>query len=384
MGQPYSNKPTLIQRIFNARTKHKLIQNRIAICIILTFVIVFFSLFGLSSDKIFDEEDQLDEIDLKTVGKPFGMSSYLNKKKNQMNDDKIENLIILPCHSIFSPELNDDVKSSKDLEDSNNWLMEPFQLESNDQISFLKHIEISFNELHENIEDSILVISGGFTKPQIKKSESSSYLEAAEKLGLLNMNINFLKDSNVLLEEYARDSYENVLYSILTFYKKFSKFPKKITVVGFGFKRERFLAYHLTTLGYYNSIQVDSKDINYNHLPDGKHSKYIDVGPFLVKPDDLSDAEFSDYEEKFWIDLLKSEKTNALNLFKENPFGSKTSKLNEKKIKRDPWKMHSKIFQFYSSGNKIVNNLLKIDELEINSAWELYKQKILPELPLYE
>lgn len=306
------------------------------------------------------------------------------------NFENIENLIILPCHSIFAPELNKNFKDDETVDpqiigqDPENWLLESFQTESNDQISFLKHIELSLNELNSNLEDSVLVISGGFTKSKIEKSESSSYYELAQKSNLLKKFPNLIKGENILLEEYARDSYENILYSLVTFYQKFGKFPKKVSVVGFGFKRERFLLSHLTTFGYYNSPMLGNSELNLNKLPNTKHAKYIGAGPFLTKPDYMNENQFSNYETDFRNSLRESETKNALDLFKMNPFGSIDSKLNEKKIKRDPWNKHQEINTLYVTDNKILNSFLEIDHLNIGDAWNMYQKEILPNLPLYE
>lgn len=41
------------------------------------------------------------------------------------------------------------------------------------------------------------------------------------------------------VEEYALDSYENLLYSIARFREVTGRWPGKITVVGYGMKRRR-------------------------------------------------------------------------------------------------------------------------------------------------
>ena len=45
-------------------------------------------------------------------------------------------------------------------------------------------------------------------------------------------------------ENYALDSYQNLLFSIARFREFTGHFPRKITVVGYEFKRARFMELH--------------------------------------------------------------------------------------------------------------------------------------------
>ena len=83
----------------------------------------------------------------------------------------------------------------------------------------------------------VLVFSGGYTRKEIKKSEARGMLDWAKDLGL-NLE-NFRAQKKIILEEYARDSFENLLFSICRFYQVFKTFPKEITVCGWEFKENR-------------------------------------------------------------------------------------------------------------------------------------------------
>lgn len=48
----------------------------------------------------------------------------------------------------------------------------------------------------------------------------------------------------VVSEEFARDSYENVLFSLCRFYEMTGRYPEKVTIIGFGFKERRFTDLH--------------------------------------------------------------------------------------------------------------------------------------------
>ena len=49
-------------------------------------------------------------------------------------------------------------------------------------------------------------------------------------------------------ENYAMDSYQNLLFSIARFWEYTGQFPDKITVVGYDFKRPRYEELHRTAL----------------------------------------------------------------------------------------------------------------------------------------
>lgn len=370
-----------IRRFLNSINRQNLYNYRLPICILLAVIIVSFSYFGLSNESLDNSLNLHQTMNQNNRGNSAEKNLQTEKdyREGWITDyPQIENLIILPCHSVYAPELNREFSDPSDSDrfskvlDANNWLMASFQKESEDQVSFVKHIEMSLLELHENIGDSVLVVTGGYTKSEIEKSESSGYIEVAKSVGFLK-NPYFRIGTNILVEEYARDSYENVLYSICLFYKKFQKFPKKITVVGYGFKKERFVNSHLATLGY--------KDASGG---DGDHVKYVSVGPFYPdKPESMSEIEYEEKKSLFWTSLKESEKKNALDLFKLNPFGSKGSKLYTKKETRDPWGKHSQAFKIYKE-NEILSELIEIDELELGEAMKVYRTKIEPAFPLYK
>jgi len=79
-------------------------------------------------------------------------------------------------------------------------------------------------------------------------SESLSYLLLAETLPLLPANA---KDSNAdgplplnlraVTEEYALDSYENLLFSFARFHEVTGRWPERVTVVGYGMKQRRYV-----------------------------------------------------------------------------------------------------------------------------------------------
>lgn len=51
-------------------------------------------------------------------------------------------------------------------------------------------------------------------------------------------------------QERARDSFENLLFGLCRFYELTGAYPQSVVVVGYGFKRARFVALHRAAVGY--------------------------------------------------------------------------------------------------------------------------------------
>ena len=83
-----------------------------------------------------------------------------------------------------------------------------------------------------------LVLSGGRSRPhladEIGNSEAEGMLEYAQAAGLVSV------DETVLLEHYGRDSFENVFFAMLCFYRRFGEWPVRVGAVSWKFKALRF------------------------------------------------------------------------------------------------------------------------------------------------
>lgn len=209
-------------------------------------------------------------------------------------------LIILPCHSIWHDQ-------GRFGDSHQEWLLAPYQREGRDHICFKGHILKSLQLLYEN-PDLTLVISGGQTKLEAGPiSEALSYYQLAQKL-----NSEKSLNTRIYLEEYARDLFENVLFLLCRFYEIHGYYPQRITIVGFEFKRIRFVQHHLS-----RALKFPLK-----------HVTYIGNAP---KP--TSDIEV------YFDNLNLAEKRNALDFFESDWFGLEAP-LSEKKAMRDPFKRH--------------------------------------------
>jgi len=80
-------------------------------------------------------------------------------------------------------------------------------------------------------------------------SEALSYLLLAQTLPLLpatlpsgsNTDSPLPLNLRAVTEEYALDSYENLLFSIARFHEVTGSWPEKVTVVGYGMKQRRWV-----------------------------------------------------------------------------------------------------------------------------------------------
>ncbi len=102
------------------------------------------------------------------------------------------------------------------------------------------HIEhiIAGIELAASHPTSLLVFSGGQTRAAAgPRSEAESYHDIARDAAWWS---DAAFENRMLPEEYARDSFENLLFSLALFRKETERLPDKITVVSWRFKAERY------------------------------------------------------------------------------------------------------------------------------------------------
>ena len=102
---------------------------------------------------------------------------------------------------------------------------------------YLEHIQATIEECAKE-PTSILVFSGGMTREEAgRRSEADSYYCIAEANGWFGHPE--LCD-RTLKEEYARDSFENVLYSIAVARGHYNTYPTHLVCCGWKFKEQRF------------------------------------------------------------------------------------------------------------------------------------------------
>ncbi len=100
------------------------------------------------------------------------------------------------------------------------------------------HIKKAFDLLDR---DHMLVLSGGNTQPELNvdKNEAEEVYDFALNIGVEKAEI---IEEKIIFEKFARDSFENLFFSLLAFKKETGDWPQKTTIVSFNFKKYRFNA----------------------------------------------------------------------------------------------------------------------------------------------
>ncbi|CCE65795.1 hypothetical protein TPHA_0N00140 [Tetrapisispora phaffii CBS 4417] len=296
-----------------------------------------------------------------------------------MNEDQYfslsKHLILVPCHSIWDPTYRSNDKIGNYGQDGGSWDLADFQKEGHDHISFIKHALKAVQTLIKHIVKNndildeslrnypILIFSGSQTCKTTRDSEAQSYCRVLNTIfsnykygsisafrgdkeieclikdiissaAVLEMDISeIMTKSFITTEEFSLDSFQNVLYSLYRFKEYTDNYPNKITIVGFGFKKERFLNYHL------NAINFDLEDVEYiSYEPNPLYLNY------LKNPNDIKEINNDPICIGYYKCLQKSEEDNALALFKNDWYGIR-GKLAEKKFYRN----HHKRFPGYKA-----------------------------------
>lgn len=160
--------------------------------------------------------------------------------KAKEKDTKIEYLVVVAGHAVM--QLNR--MSIADTSDSS-WYLLSYQQNQGFPAIISSHIKKGV-ELAAADAKSMLVFSGGQTRRDVgPTSEAASYYYlASDKNWISKMT------DRVYLEEYARDSFENLLFSVCRFREVQGYYPSKIAVVGFDFKAQRYSELHRQAIGF--------------------------------------------------------------------------------------------------------------------------------------
>ena len=207
-------------------------------------------------------------------------------------------------------------RTAADVVKEESWFLESFQ---HGQLStMLAHIRRGV-ELAAADNRSLLIFSGGETRAAAgPRSEALSYWEAAEALGWYGTP--YVRERSVL-EPHARDSLENLLFALCRFYEVAGRYPERVTVVSFGFKRRRFVELHRAAL----------------RLP---RSRFAYVG---IDPHGLG------------LDVLKGEISHSSKPFERDPYGCAEAELQRKRAARDPFRRGAR----YADGCPALTALLE-------------------------
>lgn len=298
-GTSYSNSKGRLSGIFSAiRRMTRQATSARPLAFICTLAFVFFivldapALLALRS-SLCSEEGKAES---KLLLDRFAESAADHWRPQQWKG--LSTLVLVAGHAIFTGSTWEPAL----LRDERNWALESFQ---KGQVStFLKHIQKGV-EIAANDSSALLVFSGGQTRGGAgPRSEGLTYWMAAEAAGWYGHEAEGVKNRS-FAEEYARDSLENLLFSICRFSQVVGRYPRTIKVVSFGFKRIRFVDIHRKAMRFpahrfeFYGIDPDGTD--------GMHS------------------------------LTAGERARAMGPFAQDPYGCHTSVLSDKKEIRNPY-----------------------------------------------
>lgn len=224
--------------------------------------------------------------------------------------------------------------------DESVWYLLDYQRNKGLPHAIVSHIQTGIRLALQD-EKSLLVFSGGETRAQTgPDTEGASYFRVADALDLWDGRDVLGNDgadeshgaaptesaglggggdvdpkspvqstvrARTVTEEYATDSFENLMFSICRFHDITGSYPQKITLVSFSFKRQRFETLHANALQWPLS-----------------RFRYVGVDPPSFTGFDLREA--SD-----------GERNNSLIPFQTDPYGCHTDVLQKKRRERNPF-----------------------------------------------
>ncbi len=148
------------------------------------------------------------------------------------NRQEFSDLVLVPGHAIFLGG------KSQDPVDDRNWLLSPFQKQEGRLLC--EHVACAV-KLAASRRSTLLIFSGGQTHAEAGPySEAYSYWRLAEVSQWWGCHS---VRERATTEEFARDSFENLLFSLCRFREYTGRYPRTLTVVGWKFKQARFEAY---------------------------------------------------------------------------------------------------------------------------------------------
>ncbi|CUA66832.1 putative protein C57A10,07 [Schizosaccharomyces pombe 972h-] [Rhizoctonia solani] len=161
-----------------------------------------------------------------------------------------------------------------DHEEDSEWVLDVAQAGRGNPKAFYAHIAKGA-ELALADKNSLLVFSGGQTRKSTHLTEAQSYLSLAFAARLLPSTPSgtFVRATT---EDFALDSYQNLIFSIARFRERTGRYPDRVTVVGFGVKKQRFEKLHARAIKWpvrafsYVGVDVADQD-DFEVAQDGEH-----------------------------------------------------------------------------------------------------------------
>jgi len=161
-------------------------------------------------------------------------------------------LVIVPGHAVYVGG------PSGDPTDGSQWLCKyPAYREGEESQLYLDHLRVGAERTRAI--GALLLWSGGRTDPRTPLSEAEGYRQATAAFGLLD-------GVECDVEEHARDSFENVLFSLYRFEQRVGVLPSRVTCVGFAFKAERFRLHFRTITSEREKLHLGGLDAELDYV----------------------------------------------------------------------------------------------------------------------
>jgi hypothetical protein len=159
------------------------------------------------------------------------------------------NLVIVAGHAPFKESVL-DVPANPDADDA--WVLQPFQ--RGEPPLYIQHIRRGV-ALARRDPAAILIFSGGYTRREagLRWSEAATYVALARHFRWWMEPSHTASDpqlaERIAMEDFSRDSFENLLFSLCRFQQLTSHYPQHVTLVGWQFKAARF-DWHRATIRF--------------------------------------------------------------------------------------------------------------------------------------
>ena len=209
-------------------------------------------------------------------------------------------LIVVAGHAVF---IGHNFDAAAEPSDTADWTLLPYQMRQ--LPAFIDHVRQGV-KLAQQRPNSLLLFSGGETRGSAgPRSEAQSYWWLADAHGWFGQPD---VRARAHTEEFARDSFENLLFSLCRYRELVGSYPQRLSVISLPFKRQRFETLHRAALRWpperFEFIGIDTA---------GEH-------------DDAETARVTAAELK-----------NSIEPFRIDPYGCKLGGvLSQKRASRDP------------------------------------------------
>lgn len=143
--------------------------------------------------------------------------------------DGLASAVIVAGHAVFLGN------GRHDATDPRRWYLLPYQ--AGEVPCYLEHIRAAVEQAAGDPK-ALLIFSGGQTRAEAgPRSEALGYWRIAAGLDWWG---HAEVAARCAVEDYSRDSFENLLFSVCRFFECTDRYPERVAVVSWAFKQERF------------------------------------------------------------------------------------------------------------------------------------------------